>query len=135
MMAQVRLFTVYRVVKISTTGTHDVLRIRLHEGALPDATVDGCVHCTMMSCTHHHGHSETQQGVRSVLLPFARDIVPEVDLEEGTMVIDPPEGLLEATLTVDKGARHVSPSKRRRAAARRRAVEDARQRAAVDTIQ
>lgn len=68
-----------------------------------------------------------------MLLPFARDIVPEVDLEEGTMVIDPPAGLLEATLTVDKGAQHVSPSKRRRAAARRRAVEDARQRAAEKT--
>ena len=29
------------------------------------------------------------------LIPFVRDIVPEVDLDEGTMVLDPPAGLLE----------------------------------------
>lgn len=36
---------------------------------------------------------------RSGLLPFARDIVPEVDLEDGLIVIDPPAGWLELYLT------------------------------------
>lgn len=117
-------------------GTHDVLRIRLHEGALPDATGSDDRWCPVthayMSTVPTNAHSEdvAKGAVRTVLLPFARDIVPEVDLDEGRMVIDPPAGLLEATLTVEKGARHVAPSKRRRAAARRRAIEDARQRAA-----
>ena len=30
-----------------------------------------------------------------ILVPFVRAIVPEVDLERGRLVIDPPEGLLE----------------------------------------
>ena len=32
---------------------------------------------------------------REVLIPFVHDIVPEVDLQEGTCTITPPEGLLE----------------------------------------
>ncbi|MER7013452.1 ribosome maturation factor RimM [Saccharopolyspora sp. NPDC000359] len=32
---------------------------------------------------------------REVLVPFVTEIVPEVDLAAGTLVIDPPEGLLD----------------------------------------
>ncbi len=32
---------------------------------------------------------------RELLVPFVRDIVPEVDLEAGRLVIDPPPGLLD----------------------------------------
>ena len=30
-----------------------------------------------------------------ILVPFVRAIVPEVDLERGRLVVDPPDGLLE----------------------------------------
>jgi 16S rRNA processing protein RimM len=33
---------------------------------------------------------------REVLVPFVADIVPEVDLVAGRLVVDPPEGLLDA---------------------------------------
>lgn len=36
--------------------------------------------------------------MRSGLLPFARDMVPEVDLEEQLIVVNPPEGWLEMYL-------------------------------------
>ncbi|GAA1474909.1 Ribosome maturation factor RimM [Corynebacterium felinum] len=35
------------------------------------------------------------KGGKEVLIPFVHDIVPEVDLEQGTCTITPPEGLLE----------------------------------------
>lgn len=35
----------------------------------------------------------------SGLLPFARELVPEVDLEDGLLVVDPPAGWLELYLT------------------------------------
>lgn len=35
----------------------------------------------------------TERG--SVMIPYRKEIVVEVDVEEGTLVIDPPEGLLE----------------------------------------
>ena len=34
-------------------------------------------------------------GGEEILVPFVRAIVPEVDLERGRVVIDPPDGLLE----------------------------------------
>ncbi len=38
---------------------------------------------------------EVSDGERSVLVPFIESIVTEVDVEEGCLVIDPPEGLLD----------------------------------------
>ncbi|WP_368661054.1 PRC-barrel domain-containing protein, partial [Corynebacterium stationis] len=32
---------------------------------------------------------------KEALIPFVEEIVPEVDLEEGTCTITPPEGLLD----------------------------------------
>jgi 16S rRNA processing protein RimM len=37
----------------------------------------------------------TRQDGREVLIPFVEEIVPDVDLEEGTVLVDPPAGLLE----------------------------------------
>ncbi|CAB0608215.1 ribosome maturation factor RimM [Corynebacterium diphtheriae] len=37
----------------------------------------------------------TLESGKEVLIPFVHDIVPEVDLDAGTCVITPPEGLLE----------------------------------------
>ena len=31
----------------------------------------------------------------TILVPFTRAVVPRVDIEEGRVVVDPPEGLLE----------------------------------------
>lgn len=36
-------------------------------------------------------------GTRTVLVPFTRAIVPEVDLAAGTLLVDPPAGLLDDT--------------------------------------
>ncbi|MBF9687112.1 ribosome maturation factor RimM, partial [Streptococcus pseudopneumoniae] len=37
----------------------------------------------------------TLESGKEALVPFVEEIVPEVDLEEGTCTITPPEGLLE----------------------------------------
>lgn len=34
-------------------------------------------------------------GADTVMVPFTRDLVPEIDLQEGYLVIDPPQGLLD----------------------------------------
>lgn len=33
---------------------------------------------------------------REVLVPFVSEMVPEIDLEAGRIVVDPPEGLFDA---------------------------------------
>jgi 16S rRNA processing protein RimM len=35
-----------------------------------------------------------EKGGATVLVPFTRDTVPEVDVEGGRLTLDPPEGLL-----------------------------------------
>jgi 16S rRNA processing protein RimM len=37
----------------------------------------------------------TRSDGREVLIPFVEEIVPDIDLEERTVLVDPPEGLLE----------------------------------------
>ena len=32
---------------------------------------------------------------KGLVVPFTREVVPEVDLEAGTVTVDPPDGLLE----------------------------------------
>lgn len=78
------------------TGTHGVIRIDFSSGLkmLPEGTL------TRVG----GGVAGTKD---SGLLPFAREIVPEIDLEEGVMIVDPPEGWLEMYLTPSK------PKKRR----------------------
>lgn len=68
-------------------------------------------------------------GIRTALLPFVRDIVPVVDLENLRMEITPPAGLLEATISTPR--RGAAPAKKRAANNQRRAREAARQRAAA----
>ncbi|HWG65448.1 MAG TPA: ribosome maturation factor RimM [Streptosporangiaceae bacterium] len=43
----------------------------------------------------HHGQDLLVIGSDGLLVPFVRDIVPEIDLPARRMVIDPPPGLLE----------------------------------------
>ncbi len=45
----------------------------------------------------HHGQDllvVRRAGQDDALIPFVRALVPEVDVERGTLVVDPPEGLL-----------------------------------------
>ncbi|TYB67271.1 ribosome maturation factor RimM [Nonomuraea sp. PA05] len=45
----------------------------------------------------HHGQDllvVRRKGQEDALIPFVRELVPEVDLEAGRLVVDPPEGLL-----------------------------------------
>jgi hypothetical protein len=70
------------------TGTHGVLRIQFSSGLIlkPDGTLQRM--------------SRRVNGTKeSGLLPFARDIVPEIDIEEGVIIVDPPIGWLEMFLT------------------------------------
>lgn len=70
------------------TGTHGVVRVDFSSGLLVDP--DG---------TLRRVASAVKGTKQSGLLPFARDIVPEIDLEEGVMIVDPPVGWLEMYLT------------------------------------
>ena len=36
-----------------------------------------------------------RDGADTVIVPFTREVVPEVDVREGYLVIDPPQGLLD----------------------------------------
>lgn len=38
---------------------------------------------------------EAEKGEREALVPFVAAIVPEVDVTTGTLLLDPPEGLLD----------------------------------------
>lgn len=61
---------------------------------LPDGTPVG----TVLEVAHGPGSDLLVlklDGGREALVPFVREIVPEVDLETRQVVIDPPEGLLE----------------------------------------
>jgi 16S rRNA processing protein RimM len=61
---------------------------------LPDGTLVGTVH----EVAHGPGSDLLVlklDGGREALVPFVREIVPEVDLAARQVVIDPPEGLLE----------------------------------------
>eukprot|EP00873_Tetraselmis_striata_P045037 jgi/Tetstr1/465301/TSEL_009999.t1 len=77
------------------TGEHDTVRVAL----LP-------------------GPGETPAESGTFLIPYTAEMVPEVDVAAGRMVIDPPEGLLEATTVKPK-------SKPKRMPRRRKAGNDA----------
>ncbi|SDJ66294.1 16S rRNA processing protein RimM [Nonomuraea jiangxiensis] len=45
----------------------------------------------------HHGQDllvVSRNGAEDALIPFVKELVPEVDLDGGRLVVDPPEGLL-----------------------------------------
>lgn len=61
-------------------------------------TVDGREVGTVAEMLHITGQdllAVRQPGGREVLIPFVAQIVPKVDLKQGTVVVDPPDGLLE----------------------------------------
>jgi len=76
------------------TGTYDTVRVALVETG--------------------EGGAERETG--SFLIPFQPEMVPRVDAEAGTMTINPPEGLLDATTTLLEKAE----GKNRRSRKRRR---------------
>lgn len=77
-----------RVIDIfDGTGTHDVLRVSLY----------------------------CDDGTKQVLLPFAKEFVPTVDIKAGFIIAKPPEGLLElATVPTEKQGRTESAGKKSR---------------------
>jgi hypothetical protein len=99
------------------TGTHDVLRIQLAPAQLQSLADAGS------------GGEEQQDGGEAgteaapmdpsephhVLLPFAKALVPEVDLAAGLMSVAPPEGLLQlATPSNQRRARRENRGQRER---------------------
>lgn len=98
-------------------GTHDVLRIRLLEPPASAGTADA---------GDGGGGADVRTPPRFVLLPFAKQLVPVVDLAAGRMEINPPEGLLElATAPAAKADRRESRGRRERRRQGRRAGSDA----------
>jgi 16S rRNA processing protein RimM len=65
--------------------------------------VDGAAVGELAEVVHLPGHDllsvRTPDG-RDVLVPFVADIVPEIDVDAGRIVIDPPAGLLDPTAAV-----------------------------------
>ncbi|GAB4821962.1 hypothetical protein N2152v2_009008 [Parachlorella kessleri] len=88
------------------TGTHDVLRIQLHEQQQQQQQVQDAPKTEAPS---------TPPAPRFVLLPFAKALVPAVDVAAGLMEISPPEGLLElASSSAPKQQRRESRGRRER---------------------
>lgn len=82
------------------TGTHDVIRVELPASTNESSLEDGATE---------------EQRTRYVLIPFAKEIVPEVDLKGKVMRIIPPEGLFEITTTGnDRRKRREHAGKRER---------------------
>ena len=89
------------------TGTHDVLRIQLAPAQLarlagaravsPAAAGDGANASDEDAVAAEAAAEAPEAGAapRHVLLPFAKAMVPVVDLAGGRMEVTPPEGLLE----------------------------------------
>ena len=68
---------------------HELIGLRVLQGGEEIGTVTG-----VMS-TPGRKILEVDYNGKEVLVPFVMDIVPEIDLDEGYLVITPPEGLLE----------------------------------------
>lgn len=114
------------------TGTHDVLRIQLAPALLArlaaaagsskdDASSEGeeeegsDAEGSEEGGSSGSGSGSNGNGPRHVLLPFAKALVPVVDLEGGRMEITPPEGLLElAAPSQMRRARRENRGKRER---------------------
>ncbi len=88
----------------AAAGTHDVLRIQL----LPPPAQE-------QQQQEAEEGSSGPAGPKYVLLPFAKELVPVVDLAAGRMDITPPEGLLElATSPAPKQERRENRGRRER---------------------
>jgi len=94
--------TIGKVVDLfDGTGTHDVLRIEMTDSAAPQVDND------------NEDVEPASLERRHVMVPFARQFVPDIDLAAGVMKIDPPEGLLELAVSVKR------PRERKESAGRR----------------
>ncbi|MBC3185301.1 ribosome maturation factor RimM [Corynebacterium sp. zg-331] len=69
---------------------HELEGLRVLRGGEDIGEVTGITHGP-----HRNLLEVTLQSGKEVLVPFVEAIVPEVDLEAGTLTITPPEGLLE----------------------------------------
>lgn len=92
------------------TGTHDVLRIQLAPSLLERLAAAAALQSSRDDDVEEAeaAEAEAEGGAavpRHVLLPFAKAMVPVVDLAARRMEVTPPEGLLEL----------VAPSNQRRA--------------------
>lgn len=69
-------------------------------------TADGAALGTIVAI-HNHGAGDLLEiappGAPSLLLPFTRAVVPEIDLKGGRIVVDPPPGLLGEDTEDDDG--------------------------------
>lgn len=86
------------------TGTHDVLRIQLTSAMLEQLAAAAADPSSSGSGSSEADEEEEEEEAataggagrqRHVLLPFAKAMVPVVDLKAGVMEVAPPEGLLE----------------------------------------
>lgn len=83
------------------TGTHDVLRIQLSPAKLAQLAAAAAAASSSSSNEEEEEEEEAAAagggggGQRHVLLPFAKAMVPVVDLKGRVMEVTPPEGLLE----------------------------------------
>lgn len=77
------------------TGTHDVLRIKMNKGISNSEGEE----------EEEQQREEEKEEEKYVLLPFAKEFVPEIDLDLRRMKITPPEGLLELAAPIQKRER------------------------------
>lgn len=69
--------TIGTVVDVIPAG-NDLLQVQLHQ-----------------SVVSSHGQKAKDKGQKTALIPFVKEIVPVVDIENGRVEITPPDGLLE----------------------------------------
>ncbi len=69
---------------------HELEGLKVIHAGVPIGTIAGVAHGPAQSLLE-----VTLDGGREVLIPFVEQIVPDVDLEAGTVTITPPAGLLE----------------------------------------
>ena len=90
------------------------LELHIPRSALPDLEEDEFYHSDLIglqavtklgevlgtvSAVEHFGASDVMDVAggpyKGLVVPFTKEVVPEVDLEAGTVTVDPPDGLLE----------------------------------------
>lgn len=68
---------------------HELIGLHVHHNDMQVGEVTGVMD------TPNRKILEIDYEGREVLVPFVMDFVPEIDLDEGTLTITPPEGLLD----------------------------------------
>jgi 16S rRNA processing protein RimM len=99
------------------TGTHDVLRIELLENfkVNKEEEDDDEEEVVVVKAVK----KSSSGGKKQVMLPFAKELVPIVDLKEGFMRVNPPDGLFDLAVEAPvKQKRRENAGKRERRNAR-----------------